>query len=588
MLRTKIVCTIGPAVDSLDKIIALIEAGMNVARLNFSHGTHEQHARRIENLHEARKRLGVPLAVMLDTKGPEVRIGELLTRKRTLERGNVLTLSGEPLATSESIVPVHPAHILNDLKVGMEVLFNDGYVISRVIEATEAGVLVEVLNQGEIESGKGINIPGAVLSLPAITPQDQADIAFGCQQGIDMVAASFISSAEQVLGLKYELAKQGCADVLVIAKIETARALTVIDDIIQVSDGIMVARGDLGVEVPLTKVPGIQKVLIRKCYDRGRPSITATQMLESMIENARPTRAEASDVANAIYDSTSAVMLSGETAIGRYPIETVSIMAKIVEQSEEDFDYENFMPRAYHTEYGDVRSSVATAAVRTAYRARARAIFVVTSTGRAARLVSRLRPRMPIIALTFSERVYHQLALYWGVIPMHVPQCESIEEAVALISDWALERGLVRYGDTVVVAAGTPFGVSGSTNMMIVETIGDVLVRGQSGSGSRVSGEVKIVFTPGEVKPGTVADKVLVLSKCDDSYLGLLKAARGVILQNAPDDTESERYVLLVARALSLSAIVRADGACTALHDGQEVTLDPIEGLIYNGRLPDD
>ena len=327
-IHTKIICTIGPSVNTLQKMIELIEAGMNVARLNFSHGTHSEHLQAIDNLKEARRRLKVPLAIMLDTKGPEIRIGKIKDGQLFLSSGHHWRLVREPVEGDAEKVNITPASVLDQVKEGTVILFDDGYISSHVIEITTDGVLVEIQNGGIIRSGKGVNIPNESLNLPAITETDIADIRFGCKHDIDIVAASFVRSPDHVLTIKKLLAEEKKSDILIVAKIENREGVQNFDSIVQVADGIMIARGDLGVEVPLSQVPKLQKMMIRKCYLAGKPAVTATQMLESMINNPRPTRAEASDVANAIYDSTSAVMLSGETAIGKYPLEAVQCHEK--------------------------------------------------------------------------------------------------------------------------------------------------------------------------------------------------------------------------------------------------------------------
>lgn len=559
---------------------------MAVARLNFSHGTHSEHAETIALLHEARGRLGVPLAIMLDNKGPEVRIGQLASGVRHVRPGDHLHLIAGEVAGSDDQVPIRPGSVIESLHTGMTVLFNDGFISTRVIDVASEGVVVEVENEGDIATSKGVNIPDASLDLPALTERDIADLRFGCQHGIDIFAASFIQTADQVVSIKRLLAEEGAGGTMVVAKIESGSGVRNFDAILQVADGIMVARGDLGVEVPLAQVPALQKAMIRKCNAAGKPSITATQMLESMIERPRPTRAEASDVANAIYDSTSAVMLSGETAVGKYPIEAIRVMRRIIEAAESDFDYRNFFYRDRERLSDDVPSSVTLASLKTAYSAGAKALFVITSGGGTARLMSRLRPEMPILALTSSERVYHQLAFCWGTEPIFAPEIRSIEDAFQRISGYALERRFVEYGDLVVVTAGVPFGIVGSTNMMVVESIGDVAVRASKGHGEVAHGEV-FVFDgiDRDLKLDLIDGKVLLMRSCSDQDLPFLKRAAGVVLENSPEDCESEKYLLLVSKALGLSAVVRAWAASKVLQEGQVVTLEPRRGLVYTGRV---
>lgn len=583
MIKTKIICTIGPSVNSLEKMIELIRAGMNVARLNFSHGTHEEHLKAIQNLKAAREQLQQPLSIMLDTKGPEIRLGKLKEGSVKLLPGQKWLLLNSDVLGDEKQVSIFPSDIPEQLLPGTQVLFDDGYISSVVVEKRAEGVIVEIYNGGLIRSGKGVNIPNAHLNLPAVTPKDIQDIKFGCQQDIDIIAASFVRSAEHVLAIKKILADEKKFDILVMAKIENNEGVQNFDNIVQAADGIMIARGDLGVEVPLSHVPRLQKMMIRKSYLAGKPVVTATQMLESMINNPRPTRAETSDVANAVYDSTSAVMLSGETAIGHYPIETVNVMKSIIKEAEADFNYRAFFDQHAPLVYHDVPSAVTLATVKTAYSSNAKAIFAFTRGGSTARLLSRLRPKMPIIAMTGQKKSFHQLAFNWGVIPVYYPHCQTIREGFEKISGFALENHLVSYGDLVVVTAGTPFGISGTTNMMIVESIGDVLVRGHVGYGERIHGNVAIVLAPERISPYAVKDQLLVIAKCDESYLHLLQEAAGIILQNHINDIASEKYAKKIALNLGKPILLRADAACRILKEGQLVTLDPEKALVYKG-----
>ena len=581
--RTKIICTIGPSVNSLDKMIELIQAGMNVARLNFSHGAHSDHLQRIENLKEARQRLQVPLAIMLDTKGHEIRIGAIKEGQIELKAGQKWLLVKERIEGDALQVSLFPEHVYKQIKEGMRLLFDDGYISAEVQEVRPAGIVVQIGNSGILRSGKGVNIPYVSLELPDITPADIDDIRFGCQHDVDVIAASFVRTPEQILAIKKLLAEQNRSEILVIAKIENSEGVQNFDGIIQVADGIMIARGDLGVEVPLSQVPKLQKMMIRKSYLAGKPSVTATQMLESMINNPRPTRAEASDVANAIYDGTSAVMLSGETAIGRYPIETVHVMKSIIKEAEDDVDYRAFFNLYSNVVFHDVPSAVSLACVKTAYSSNARAIFAFTSWGSTARLISRLRPPMPIVAMTPHEKCYHQMAMNWGVIPVFKDASRTVGEAFGKLSAYALEHQLVTYGDLVVVSAGTPFGISGTTNLMIVESIGEVLVRGESGGGAKVHGTVALVLSPESLKPYAVRGHLLVIAKCDERYLPFVEQSTGVILQNHVDDAMSENSLIEMANRLNKPYMVRADAATTILKEGQLITMDPEKALVYKG-----
>ncbi len=588
LTRTKIICTIGPACNSYEKILQLIDAGMNVARLNFSHGTQEEHRTVIGLLKKAREERKTSLAIMLDTKGPEIRVGKIAQDQVALKAGQRLFLVKDEIEGDAKRVHITPDIVIDALELNVKVLFDDGNIISKVVEKNKDGVVVEIENAAILKSHKGVNVPGVDINLPAMTEQDIDDIAFGCNQDIDIIAASFIRSADHILEIKRLLESHGKRDVIVIAKIENSLGVHNFDSILQAADGIMVARGDLGVELPLMQVPRLQKMMIRKCYQAGKPVVTATQMLESMIKNPRPTRAEVSDVANAIYDSTSAVMLSGETAVGLYPIEAVKMMKSIAHETEKDFNYRDFFFKDSQTDYNDVSTSVALASVKTAYSANARAIFVFTSRGSTSRFVSRFRPEMPIIVLTPIAKVYHQLSLNWGVVPVAPLPAKNVQEALAIVSCFAMKKGLVRYGDLVTITAGSPFGVSGTTNMMLVESIGDVLVRGHAQDGRRVHGKVVILHAPDENKQEIIDDHIIVISRCDDAYLPVLKRAIGIVLQNHPDDVNSEKHATQVARMLDIPLLVRADGAMTLLQDGQLVTLDPQKGLVYKGSIVSD
>jgi pyruvate kinase len=580
--RTKIVCTIGPAVSSYEKILALIDAGMSVARLNFSHGTHEEHLRTINFLKKGREERGNPLAIMMDTHGPKIRVGKLPNDAITIKAGDHLKLVEKENGLPNEI-PIHPIEVIEVMSVGMKILFDDGYIITEVIEKGDKELTLVAKNPGILKTGKGVNIPGAEIPLPALTEGDIDDIKFGCEHDVDFIAASFIRSAHHILTIKDLLLKEGKPEILVIAKIESTQGVENFDSIVQVADGIMVARGDLGVEVDLAIVPKLQKMMIRKCYQACKPVVTATQMLESMINNPRPTRAEVSDVANAIYDGTSLVMLSGETAMGKYPIETVSQMKQIVQEAEKDFNYHEFFDQNSQKDYHDVSSAVSMAAVKTAYSANAKCIFAFTTSGQTARRVSRLRPSMPIVAVTSSKKHYHQLAFNWGVFPVFAAGCKNAKEAFSIASNYAMSCGFLSFGDLVVVTAGAPFGKIGTTNMMMVENIGEVLVRGHKGIGPKVSGKVIFVLAPEGYSSNELNGKLVVISHCDNSFLPVLKQASGVILQNYIGDTASERYAALVAKTFDISVMSRADGAMSILKEGEEVTLDPQKGLVYRG-----
>lgn len=468
LTKTKIICTMGPSVNTYEKISNLIDAGMNVARLNFSHGSFQDHLPVIHLLKKARTEKKVPLAIMIDTKGPEIRLGVVPNGSLDVFPGKKVFLAKEE--GKEGIV-VTPEIVFDSLQMGMKILFDDGYIGAKVIEKQTSGVWVEIENTGVLKTHKGVNVPNVHVDLPAMTEEDREAIAFGCKEGVDLIAASFIRTADNVVEIKEFLASQGRPDIFVISKIEDIQGVKNFDEILKVTDGVMVARGDLGVEMPLYEVPSLQKMMIQKCYDLAKPVVTATQMLESMIHNPRPTRAEVSDVANAIYDSTSAVMLSGETAIGLYPVETVQMMKSIIQEAENKFLYKDFFYKDAKKDFRDVSFSVAQAAVKTAYSVGARAIFAFTSSGLTARVISKFRPEIPIFALCPTQDIYHRMALIWGVIPVPPYEAKKVEEALEKVSNFAREKGVIQKEDIVLITAGSPFGVSGTTNMIIVEKI---------------------------------------------------------------------------------------------------------------------
>jgi len=581
--KTKIICTLGPSSDDYQTILALIDAGMNVARLNFSHGTHEEHLLVIESVKKARKALGKPIAIMLDTKGPEVRLGKVAGGVAVLKDGQTWKLLKRRIEGNDREVSLHPAAVLDQVEPGKQVLFDDGYIVAEALHADEEGLVVRIINGGMIKSGKGVNFPDSTLNLQALTEQDQKDIAFGCEHDVEYIAASFIRSAEDVLAIKRLLKSYGKEDIQVFAKIENHEGVDNFDSILQASDGILIARGDLGVEMPLHEVPRLQKMMIRKCYLSGKPAITATQMLESMIYNPRPTRAEVSDVANAIYDSTSAVMLSGETAAGKYPVETVRMMRSILIEAEKDFDYQGFFQHHFSLSYFDVQLALTLAAVKTAYNCKAKLIFGMTTKGNTARLLARLRPKQPIVALTPSEKCYYQLAVSWGVFPILGKPMKTFSEAFNAISARCLELGLVNYGDLVVATVGAPFGVSGTTNMLIVENIGDVLVRSQQGEGPSVHGRVIPILSIENTAPYQVQNKILLIARFEEQCIPLLKECVGVILENSPEDTESCRLLTESCRTLGKTCLCGVEGAFSRLGEGVLVTLDTKKNVIYKG-----
>lgn len=472
MKKTKIICTLGPASDSEEVISELIDAGMNVARLNFSHGTHEEHAVKIAKIKKVREQKKAPIAIMLDTKGPEFRIGTFENGKIMLKEGDPFTFTTEDIAGNEQRVSVSFKGICEQLFPGDKILLNNGLMVFEVTEVKVPDVICKTIVGGELSNRKSMFFPDKELDMVYLSEQDKSDIAFGVEQGIDYIACSFVSRAQDVIDVRNWLEKCGspAGDIEIIAKIESRAGVNNLDEILAASDGIMVARGDLGVEVPFEELPSIQKTIIHKCRVHGKRSITATEMLESMIKQPRPTRAEISDVANAVYDGSSAIMLSGETAAGAYPVEAVKAMARIAAQAEENTQYINYIkPEDYHIK--TLSEALSHSACTLAQDIGAKLIVACTRSGYTAKLVSRFRPMIDIIGMTTDERAYRKLALSWGVIPIMSEEFYSVDVLFHYGKRAAIETGLVKKGDKIVLTGGTPNGKSGNSNLINVETI---------------------------------------------------------------------------------------------------------------------
>ncbi len=473
MRRTKIICTLGPATDNEEILKELMVSGMNVARFNFSHASYEEHLQRLKLLRKLRNELELPVASLLDTKGPEIRIKKFKEGKVMLEQGQTFTLTTKEVEGTKEIVSVTYAGLPKDVEAGSYILIDDGLISMKVVEKDEEKVICEVLNDGMVSDNKGVNLPGTDVSMPFISEKDKEDIIFGAKNGFDFIAASFTRCADDIYQVRQILKEHGGESVQIIAKIENMQGVTNIDEIIEAADGIMIARGDMGVEIPNEEVPVLQKLIIKKVYKAGKPVITATQMLDSMIKNPRPTRAETTDVANAIYDGTSAIMLSGETAAGKYPVQALQTMVRIAERTEEDIDYiRRFQTMGPETE-PDVTSAISHATCTTAHDLNATAIITVTKSGRTARNISQFRPSCPIMGCAMHPQVCRQLNLAWGVIPLHIRE----EEDTFVLFDRAIKevknKGYVKEGDLTVITAGVPLGVSGNSNLLKVQIVGE-------------------------------------------------------------------------------------------------------------------
>ena len=578
MRKTKIVCTLGPASEKEEVLRQMIEAGMNVARINFSHGSHEEHQKKLDLLYRLREEMKVPVAALLDTKGPEIRLGTFANGRETLEAGASFTLTTEAMEGTKEKASISFAGLPSDVKAGDAILIDDGLIELRVEEVESPEIRCTVINGGDVSNRKGINVPNVSLSMPYISERDRQDIIFGIKAGFDFIAASFVRNAQDVQQLRELLKENGGEEIKIISKIENAEGVGNIEEIIRVSDGIMVARGDMGVEIPFEKVPKIQKDIIKKVYNSGKMVITATQMLESMTENPRPTRAEATDVANAIYDGTSAIMLSGETAAGKYPVESVRTMAKIALETEGDIDYNGRFRRFQEQAMRNVANAISHATCTTAYDLEASAIITVTESGQTARMISKYRPEMPIIGCTVNEHVYRQLALSWGVCPI---LCQGQTNADALF-DHAVERakeeGLISDGDMVVITAGVPLGVPGTTNMVKVQTVGDVILQAKGIGRQRVRASVCVAKTEKDARQNFRAGDILVMEQTTNGVLDLLRKASGIIVSN-PDEN---CHASIVGMTLDIPVLVGAENCTNVLRSGTSIILDAEKGIVFN------
>ena len=580
MRKTKIVCTLGPATKDEELIRQLMLSGMNVARLNFSHGTGVDQKPYVDMVKKLREELDLPVALLLDTKGPEIRIREFGKPSVTLNPGDRFTLTTRDVVGDDTVAAVTFERLPQEVSPGTTILIDDGLIELRVESCTGTDILCTVKNGGTISSHKGINVPGVRLSLPFISDKDREDLAFGVKEDFDFIAASFTRSAQDIIDLRSELEKLGCHKIRIIAKIENSDGVQNIDEIIRVSDGIMVARGDLGVEVALEEIPIIQKKLIKKASSAGLQVITATQMLDSMIKNPRPTRAEATDVANAIYDGTSAIMLSGETAAGLYPVLAVRTMAKIAERTENDINYIDRFKKRDVFETPNVTSAISHATCTTAYDLGAVAIITVTKTGRTARMISKYRPEHPIISGTTDETVLRQMNLSWGVVPILVEEKETTDELFDHVVETARRRGLVHDGDLVVITAGLPLGVSGTTNLLKVQLVGDVLVSGIGVTKGSVCGNLCVCKDEKEAAERFKEGDILVVPETSNEILSILKSASAVITERGGANS----HAAIVGLTLGKPVIVGAQNATQLLKSGTTVTVDAARGIVFSGQ----
>lgn len=578
MLRkTKIICTLGPATEDESVLRRLMQGGMNAARFNFSHCTHEDASKKLEAVTRLREELGLPIATILDTKGPEIRVKTFQNGPVQLRAGDTFTLTTREVEGDEKMVSITYQDLTKDLKAGARVLIDDGLVELRAEEVTDTDIVCTVINGGQVSNHKGINVPGTQLSMPFISEQDRADIIFGIEHGFDYIAASFTRSAKDILAIRSILKEYDCHSINIIAKIENMEGVDNIDEILRVVDGIMVARGDMGVEIPLEDVPVLQKQLIQKSYLAGKQVVTATQMLDSMIKNPRPTRAESTDVANAIYDGTSCIMLSGETAAGKYPVEALETMVRIAEKAEESINYiKRFNSRDNSDVAFDVTNAISHATCTTAHDLGAKAIVTVTKGGGTARQLSKFRPLYPIVGCTTQEHVWRQLNLSWGVVPMLIDEVEDTDVLFDRAVDAAERTGLVNSGDLVVITAGVPLGISGTTNMMKVHVVGHVLLTGDGVTQRSVSARLCVCKRLSDI-PGRFRDgDILVVPETNNTIVEYLRSCSGIITEEGGANT----HAAIVGLAMDKPVLTGAQHATELLKSGAVVCLDAKAGRV--------
>lgn len=580
MRKTKIICTMGPANDDEQVLRKLMLEGMNGARFNFSHSDHKSHKKKFDMVVKLRDELNLPIATILDTKGPEIRIGKFENDKIELKKGNIFTLTTKEIIGNENMVSITYKNLPKDIKVGRVVLIDDGLIEMEVTNLTDTDIVCVVKNDGIISNNKGINVPGTRLSMPFVSEKDREDIIFGIKTGFDYIAASFTRGPEDILEVRKILEEYNCHDMNIIAKIENAEGVENIDKIINVVDGIMVARGDMGVEIPLEDVPVLQKKIIKKVYKAGKQVITATQMLDSMMKNPRPTRAESTDVANAIYDGTSAIMLSGETAAGQYPVEALQTMVKIARRTEKDINYVKKFNEASQGEILNVTNAISHATCTTAHDLGATAIITVTKSGGTARMISKFRPKYPIVGCTTTDRVYRQLGLSWGVIPIMIKEESNSDDLFAHSVEAAQKAGIVKNGELVVITAGVPLGISGTTNMMKVQVVGHILVTGDGVTTNKVCGNLCVCKTEEEALKKYKDGDILVIPKTSNNIFSILKTASGIVTESAGLSS----HAAVVGMAMDIPVIVNAKYATDILKSGSIVCIDAEEGTVSSTK----
>lgn len=582
MRKTKIVCTIGPASESVEVLEKLIDAGMNVARLNFSHGDHAEHKARIDRINEVARRKGKVVGILLDTRGPEIRTHTMKDGRVEIVAGSSIDVAMEEVEGTEEVFSITYNKLIEDVEKGSMILLDDGLIQLEVMGMDKERKLIHTvaINSGVLKNHKGVNVPGVSVQLPGLTEKDANDILFGVQEGVDFIAASFVQRSSDVMDIRSLLENNGGKDVQIIPKIENGLGVENIDEILALSDGLMVARGDLGVEIPAEEVPHIQKSLIEKCNQAGKPVITATQMLDSMQQNPRPTRAEASDVANAILDGSDAIMLSGETAAGDYPVESVEMMDQIAKRAEESVDYRSVVSTRRREKHGNMTEAIGQSAAYTALNLKVKAVLAPTRSGQTAKMIAKYRPGCPIIALTASEKNSKKLSLVWGVYPIIGQDVRSIDEVIQDSVEQSMCHNYVENGDVVIITAGVPVGEVGTTNLMKIHVVGDLLVRGQGIGKSVAVGHTVVANTAEEALSYDTEGKILVTTGSEREMVPAIEKCAGLITEEGGLTS----HAAVVGLSLGIPVIVGVENATKIIKHGNKITMDAESGVIYHGH----
>ena len=582
MRKTKIICTLGPSTDKDGVLRELIANGMNVARFNFSHGSHEEHKGRLDLLKSLREELGKPVAALLDTKGPEIRLKDFKNGVEMLEAGQTFTLTTREVEGTKEICSITYKDLPQDVQPGGTIMLDDGLIKLQIQTVNDTDIVCTVLNNGKIKNKKGVNVPGVHLSMPYMSQRDKDDIIFGIEQGFDFIAASFVRTAQDVYEIR-NLLNEYDSNIRIIAKIENREGVNNIDSILAAADAVMVARGDLGVEIDFTELPGIQKTIIDRSFSFGKPIVTATQMLDSMMVNPRPTRAEISDVANAIYDGTSAIMLSGETAAGAYPVEALKTMSAIAERTEQEGHYLRGRLMEPNTGKISVSDATAHAACLTAKDVNAAAIVTVSESGTTARLLSKYRPQQPIIACVMKEQVQRQLSLSWGITSLMMPLAHSTDELIEMSTALAKENGFLHNGELAVVTAGVPVGISGTTNMIKIHMVGNCLATGvgvgpENAEVSNATGKACVCRTLDEVRAKFKPGMVLVVPSTSNEMLNYVRDAAALVVE----EPGLNSHAAIAGKALLKPTVVGAVGATSHIRDGLMIAVDCAHGSVQS------